>query len=241
MDIGDLIIVSSFTLESIASSIGGPDCDQGAIQGWAIQAGWLMNIGKIVLHVALLCGITALLALCIVYPFLPGEYDSLAMTLSTMVQAFGLVGLLLVPVGSLWLLYNLWRMRRRRQNLPVKGRGYVFALVTVVVATLVAAAVSLTAFLSGGPSFGFVTFALWLYVVSRLLPRMKHTRSKLRGIVRLIHSFAASCGEFDPPWIKAVENCRASDLQSRTALSDRHACRGTAFSVSCRRSLYRVQ
>jgi hypothetical protein len=32
--------------------------------------------------------------------------------------------------------------------------------------------------------------------------KMKHTRSKLRGIVRLIHSFAASCGEFDPPWIK---------------------------------------
>jgi hypothetical protein len=34
---------------------------------------------------------------------------------------------------------------------------------------------------------------------------MKHTRSKLRGIVRLIHSFAASCGEFDPPWIKMTE------------------------------------
>jgi hypothetical protein len=33
---------------------------------------------------------------------------------------------------------------------------------------------------------------------------MKHTRSKLRGIVRLIHSFAASCGEFDPPWIKFI-------------------------------------
>jgi predicted KAP-like P-loop ATPase len=33
---------------------------------------------------------------------------------------------------------------------------------------------------------------------------MKHTRSKLRGIVRLIHSFAASCGEFDPPWIKKI-------------------------------------
>jgi hypothetical protein len=33
---------------------------------------------------------------------------------------------------------------------------------------------------------------------------MKHTRSKLRGIVRLIHSFAASCGEFDPPWIKPI-------------------------------------
>jgi hypothetical protein len=34
---------------------------------------------------------------------------------------------------------------------------------------------------------------------------MKHTRSKLRGIVRLIHSFAASCGEFDPPWIKTPD------------------------------------
>jgi hypothetical protein len=40
--------------------------------------------------------------------------------------------------------------------------------------------------------------------VQEFTQKMKHTRSKLRGIVRLIHSFAASCGEFDPPWIKQV-------------------------------------
>ena len=44
--------------------------------------------------------IVALAGLGILYPFLPGGYDSLAMPLSTMAQAFGLLGLLLVPVGS---------------------------------------------------------------------------------------------------------------------------------------------
>ena len=38
-------------------------------------------------------------------PFFPGGYDSLAKPLSGAAWIFGRVGLLLVPVGGLWLLF----------------------------------------------------------------------------------------------------------------------------------------
>jgi hypothetical protein len=58
-------------------------------------------------HLVRIILIILLIALCIVYPFLPGEYDSLAMPLSTIAQGFGVLGVLLVPVGALWLIAEL--------------------------------------------------------------------------------------------------------------------------------------
>lgn len=55
------------------------------------------------IHIILLIVLTALLTLGIVYPFFAGDYDRLAIPISTMIQVFGLVGLALVPVGVLWL------------------------------------------------------------------------------------------------------------------------------------------
>ena len=64
-----------------------------------------MKVSKLNLirHISLIIFLTALLALGIAYPFLTGDYDRLAMPISTMIQVFGLVGLSLVPVGILWL------------------------------------------------------------------------------------------------------------------------------------------
>ncbi|HEX5885823.1 MAG TPA: hypothetical protein VFY67_14875, partial [Pyrinomonadaceae bacterium] len=44
--------------------------------------------------------------LCTLLPFLPGSYDNLAVALSEMAHMFGVVGLLLVPVGLIWLAAN---------------------------------------------------------------------------------------------------------------------------------------
>ena len=44
-----------------------------------------------------LAGIVGLVTLCTFYPFLPGEYDSLAVPLSMVAQVLGLAGLLVVP------------------------------------------------------------------------------------------------------------------------------------------------
>ena len=48
---------------------------------------------KLTKQITLLIALTALLALGIAYPFLAGDYDRLATPISTMIQAFGIVGL----------------------------------------------------------------------------------------------------------------------------------------------------
>ena len=125
------------------------------------------------LHILRLAGIMLLIILCIIYPFLPGGYDSLAMPLSTMAQAFGALGLLFVPISVLWLVYEIRIQARRKQNLPVKGRRYYFALVSIVIASVVAVAIALIALATIGLSFGLLTLALWLTIVSRLIPKLR--------------------------------------------------------------------
>lgn len=123
-------------------------------------------------HFLRIAGIIILIVLCIVYPFLPGGYDGLAMPLSTMAQAFGALGLLLVPIGVLWLVYELCSQVRRKENPPTKVRRYYFALVSVIIASVVAVAIAMIALATIGLSFGLLTLALWLAIVSRLIPRL---------------------------------------------------------------------
>lgn len=133
------------------------------------------------LHLVRISGLIVLLILCTFYPFLPGEYDGLALPLSAMAQAFGLLGLLLAPVGGAWLAYE-WRKRARgKKGLPTKARGYCFALASAAAASVVAIAVSLVAFMSVGFSFGFLTLALWAYVAARLRPRLKSLKGAEAG------------------------------------------------------------
>ena len=50
-------------------------------------------IGNMVIHFIRIAGIIILIVIGIVYPFLSGGYDGLAMPLSTMAQAFGVLGM----------------------------------------------------------------------------------------------------------------------------------------------------
>ena len=125
------------------------------------------------IHLVRITGLITLLVLCTFYPFLSGEYDSLAVPLSAMAQIFGLIGLLLVPIGVLWLIYELRKHARGKRNLATTPRRYYFALASIVISSIVAIAVCLGAFMSIGPSFGFLTLALWLYLGARLRPGLK--------------------------------------------------------------------
>ena len=60
-----------------------------------------------ILHIVRIVGLIPLIVLCTFYPFLPGEYDPLAMSLSAMAQTLGLAGLLGVPVGIAWPIFEL--------------------------------------------------------------------------------------------------------------------------------------
>lgn len=133
---------------------------------------------SILVHLAVMGVITALLVFCAFYPFLPGAYDGLAITLSVMAQLIGTVGLLLVPVGAAWLIYEVRKWMLRSRNLSTKTRGYSFALVSVIVASVVVAVVSIFTSASIGISFGFFPSVLWIYYVWRQIPGLKYLKRK---------------------------------------------------------------
>src|SRR5688500_18302560 len=125
------------------------------------------------LHLVRIGGLIILLVLCTFYPYLLGQHDALAVPLSAMAQTIGAVGLILVPVGALWLAYELRKRTRRRKNLPSKDRGYYFALASMTACSLVAIAASFGALIVVSVSLGFLTLGLWLYIFLRLMPRLK--------------------------------------------------------------------
>jgi hypothetical protein len=114
-------------------------------------------------HLARIGAIVTVAALAVVYPFLPGEHDSLAVPLSTMAQACGVFGLPLVPIGILWLVFP--------------ARGYRFALAAVIVASFVAIALSIVGFAMVGRSLGIPMLVLCVCIVFRLRRRLKQTEA----------------------------------------------------------------
>jgi hypothetical protein len=131
------------------------------------------NGGRIPAHMAAAAALVALIFLCIAYPFLHGSYDSLALPLSSMCQAFGALGLMLVPVGLLWLAYEARNQLRRNRTLPLMTRRYYFATASLAVASLVALAQCVVALATVGKSLATLTLALWLYVVWKLILKLK--------------------------------------------------------------------
>jgi hypothetical protein len=126
-------------------------------------------------------GMTALMVVCITYPFLPGSYDGLAMPLSTLAQALGVLGtLLIVPVGVLWLVSEQREHARRKQHLPAGTGGYAFALASLIASSVVVAVASLGVSTTFGISTGLLALALWLFVVARLVPGLKRLRAAER-------------------------------------------------------------
>ncbi|HOZ96937.1 MAG TPA: hypothetical protein PLS07_07505 [Niabella sp.] len=125
-----------------------------------------MKVSKLNLirHISLIIFLTALLALGIAYPFLTGDYDRLAMPISTMIQVFGLVGLSLVPVGILWL------------TIPKYMFG--FAIAAMVVSTIILLIISLFAILSVGKAFGLLTILLWTFILTLVIPKVKQLKGQ---------------------------------------------------------------
>jgi hypothetical protein len=106
------------------------------------------------LHLVCVASIAAVLALLTVYPFLPGRHDPLAASLSIGAQVFGVIGWLLVPIGTCWL------------ALPRYAFGW--ALIGITVGVLIALVLSLFATLSSGMALGVLTLGACTYALARL-------------------------------------------------------------------------
>jgi ABC-type xylose transport system permease subunit len=81
---------------------------------------------------------TILIIACMFLPFLPGGYDGFTVTLSGMSQLFGVAGLLLVPIGTLWLIYESRKRAPKNRERSNKDKGYYFAMASVVASSILA-------------------------------------------------------------------------------------------------------
>ncbi len=124
-------------------------------------------------HLVRMGALTVLIVACTFLPFFPGAYDGLAVTLSGMSQLFGVAGLLLVPIGALWLIYESRKRAPKNRERSHKDKAYYFAIASVVASSIVAAIVSLGAFVNLGLSLGLGVLAFWTYCVSRMAPKLK--------------------------------------------------------------------
>lgn len=126
-------------------------------------------------------GITTLIIFCIFYPFLPGKHDNLAMPLSTVVQLFSVAGLFLVPIGILWLVYEVRKQTQKSKNFSITDKGYYFAMVAMILFSLFAILISLITFWGISMSLGLFTCLLWLFAVSKWMPKLKLLRHAEMG------------------------------------------------------------
>lgn len=109
-----------------------------------------------------LFGIVAVIILIVVatlLPFLPGRYDGLAIPLSAVAQALGIVGLVLVPFNLLWIVAD--RSSRLVQ------RRVVFASLALAASLIVWLGVFIVAVVHSGYALGFIILALWLFFLFR--------------------------------------------------------------------------
>jgi len=125
-----------------------------------------------VAHLFRITAATACVILCTLLPFLPGRYDGLAVPVSTMAQLVGKLGLLLVPVGGVWVAAE----HRRRT-----GRArYACALAALIVSSVVWVLVSLVV-MTESLTLGTGALGLGGYAVTRLVPRLGSLRSAAPG------------------------------------------------------------
>ncbi len=123
-------------------------------------------------HLLRITSVTALIVLCTFLPFLPGRYDSFAVPLSMMAQGIGKLGLLLVPVGALWMAFE-YRSQHR-------SKRYAFAVTTLIVSSMIWVFVSFVLTIES-VALGLGVFGLGVYVVMRLLPRLSSLKGAMPG------------------------------------------------------------
>ena len=131
------------------------------------------------LHSLGIAAAIAAIILVTILPFLPGTYDTLAAPLSMMARVFGYVGLLLVPVGAVWVASAYWTGLARWQ--------YASAVVALIASSIVAILVSLAGLVFSGALLTACALAIWVYAASRAVARLR------RWHMGAPHRSAAGC------------------------------------------------
>lgn len=124
-----------------------------------------------VLHILRIAAVTAVLGLCMFLPFMPGDYDSSAITLSAMVQIFSFACLLLLPIGIIWLIHVV----RKKGSPNIKDNNRLYAKIALYISILPLFAGSLAASINNSLSMFVLSFLTGILFI---LSQFKRLRSK---------------------------------------------------------------
>ena len=127
-------------------------------------------------RLAVMVSLVAVTLFATALPFLPGRYDALAVPLSGIARSLGMASLLLVPIGLVWLVYEL---RRTIDGARCGRVGFVVAILgggSIAVLGVVLVAVMLSVV---PVAVGMLT--AWVLVLWRGGPRMLKWARRSRG------------------------------------------------------------
>jgi hypothetical protein len=115
-----------------------------------------------------LLGIVLTIAVILLFtflPFLPGSYDNLAVALSEMAHLFGIVGLVLAPIGLLWLATD--------RSSRLAHRRHVFPLLALLASNPVWLSLYLAAIMHSGLVLGCTVLLFWLVLLRKTWLRFR--------------------------------------------------------------------
>jgi hypothetical protein len=178
-------------------------------------------------HILGIVAVTAFIVFCTLLPFLPGPYDGLAVALSEMAHVFGTLGLLLVPIGFLWIGAD------RSERLVQKR--HMFLLLALIASTIVWAGLWFAAVLHSGFVLGFVIVALWICVLLKAWSNFRRTSSASSERVSALPFYlvAVPVAVASLQWAfveRAIESSRNRAIRNSArllaAIEDHHARNG---------------
>lgn len=117
-----------------------------------------------------------LLILCMILPFLPGPYDKLAYGLSSIAQLIGFVGLLLVPIGILWLIQEIRKLAGSNTPSNNWSNGYYYAITAACICTFIGLVIVLALLVGVGPSAAAIGSVILVFTIYRLAYSIKNLK-----------------------------------------------------------------
>ncbi len=129
-------------------------------------------------HWLQLIALNVVLVICILLPFFPGRYDSLSLPLSVSAQLIGYIGLLLVPIGILWLIQEMKKLSGSATPLNNWSNGYNYAISASIVCTLISLVFMSVLAVSVGFSAGVIAFIIAAFLLNRQFNAIKDLKSQ---------------------------------------------------------------
>ena len=126
------------------------------------------------LHFMRITIITILILALIFLPYMPGEYDASAVTLSGMAQLVGFSSLLLVPPGIAWLIHE--KIKQRKKGPQTSNKTYHFAIAALIVSGFVALIPAFGAFINHNHGLAIVILLIYILIVSRIISKLKQIK-----------------------------------------------------------------